>query len=81
MTNQDIAAGTPLELPLGRSPRGASRVGKPAADAPVHGERRSEADLLRSYPSLRAGDLANAWAYARAHRDEIERQIGEDEAA
>src|SRR3970040_1336467 len=31
----------------------------------------SEADLLRSYPSLRAEDLANAWAYVRAHRDEI----------
>ena len=27
----------------------------------------SEADLLRSYPVLRAEDLANAWAYARAH--------------
>jgi uncharacterized protein (DUF433 family) len=41
----------------------------------------SEADLLRSYPSLRAEDLANAWAYARAHRDEIERQILDNEAA
>jgi len=27
----------------------------------------SEADLLRNYPSLRAEDLASAWAYARAH--------------
>ncbi len=35
----------------------------------------SEADLLRAYPTLRAEDLANAWAYARVHRDEIERQI------
>ncbi|KPV53304.1 hypothetical protein SE17_10440 [Kouleothrix aurantiaca] len=41
----------------------------------------SEADLLRNYPSLRAEDLANAWAYARAHRDEIEQQIVENEAA
>ena len=41
----------------------------------------SEADLLRSYPSLRAEDLANAWAYVRVHRDEIERQIGENEEA
>lgn len=41
----------------------------------------SEADLLRSYPSLRAEDLANAWAYAREHPDEIERQIQENEAA
>jgi len=41
----------------------------------------SEADLLQSYPTLRAEDLANAWAYFRAHRDEIERQISENEAA
>ncbi len=41
----------------------------------------SEADLLRSYPTLRAEDLVNAWAYFRAHRDEIERQIREHEAA
>src|SRR5947208_14154736 len=32
----------------------------------------SEADLLRSYPMLRAEDLSNAWAYARAHQEEIE---------
>jgi len=41
----------------------------------------SEADLLRAYPTLRAEDLASAWAYFRAHRDEIERQIEENEAA
>ena len=41
----------------------------------------SEADLLRSYPSLRAEDLANAWAYVRSHREEIEREIVENEAA
>lgn len=41
----------------------------------------SEADLLRSYPSLRAEDLANVWAYERAHREEIERQIVENESA
>ncbi len=41
----------------------------------------SEADLLRSYPTLRAEDLANAWAYARLHRDEIEQQIEENEMA
>ncbi|MFN3407588.1 MAG: DUF433 domain-containing protein [Limisphaerales bacterium] len=40
----------------------------------------SEADLLRSYPTLRAEDLANAWAYVRSHRDEITRQIQENEA-
>lgn len=41
----------------------------------------SEADLLRSYPSLRAEDLANAWGYVRSHRDEIDRQIMENEDA
>ena len=41
----------------------------------------SEADLLRSYPTLRAEDLANAWAYSRAHKDEIEAQIRLNEAA
>jgi uncharacterized protein (DUF433 family) len=41
----------------------------------------SEADLLRAYPMLRVEDLANAWAYHRAHRDEIERQIQENEDA
>lgn len=41
----------------------------------------SEADLLRSYPTLRAEDLAHAWAYVSAHRDEIEQQIHENEAA
>lgn len=40
-----------------------------------------EADLLRAYPTLRAEDLANAWAYFRAHTDEIEQQIRENEAA
>lgn len=41
----------------------------------------SEAELLRSYPSLRAEDLANAWAYVRSHRDEVDRQIRENEEA
>lgn len=41
----------------------------------------SEADLFRSCPTLRAEDLANAWAYARAHREEIEQQIRENESA
>ncbi len=40
-----------------------------------------EAELLRSYPSLRAEDLANAWAYYRGHRDEIDQQIRENEEA
>jgi uncharacterized protein (DUF433 family) len=41
----------------------------------------TEAELLRSYPTLRAEDLTNAWAYARAHYDEIEQHILENEAA
>jgi len=40
----------------------------------------SEAELLRSYPTLRAQDLANAWAFVRSHRDEITRQIEANEA-
>ena len=39
----------------------------------------SEADLLRDYPSLRAEDLVNAWAYVRSHRAEIDQQIAENE--
>jgi uncharacterized protein (DUF433 family) len=41
----------------------------------------TEAELLRAYPSLQAEDLASAWAYHRDHRDEIERQIQDNEAA
>ena len=41
----------------------------------------SEADLLSAYPSLRAEDLTNAWAYFRANKDEIEQQIVENETA
>jgi uncharacterized protein (DUF433 family) len=41
----------------------------------------SEADLLQCYPTLRAEDLTNAWAYYRAHRDEIEQQIRSHEDA
>jgi len=41
----------------------------------------SEAALLQAYPSLRAEDLANAWAYHRSHKKEIETQIKENEEA
>ena len=41
----------------------------------------SEADLLRSYSTLRADDLANAWAYVRSHRDEIDEQVRANEEA
>jgi uncharacterized protein (DUF433 family) len=36
---------------------------------------RSEADLLADYPSLTAEDLANAWNYARSHREEMDSEI------
>ena len=41
----------------------------------------SEAELLSSYPTLRADDLANAWAFARAHATEIDEQIAANESA
>jgi len=41
----------------------------------------SEADLLRSYPSLHAEDLVHAWSYYQSHREEIDEQIRENEAA
>jgi hypothetical protein len=39
-----------------------------------------EADLLTSYPTLSATNLANAWAYAAAFPDEIEAEIAENNA-
>jgi len=41
----------------------------------------SEAAILENFPSLRAADLVNAWAYADAHIDEIEKSIRENEGA
>ena len=41
----------------------------------------SDAELLRSYRQLSAEDLANAWAYVRAHRDQIDAQILDNESA
>jgi uncharacterized protein (DUF433 family) len=41
----------------------------------------SDAQILSSYPSLHAEDLASAWGYARVHREEIERQISDNEAS
>ena len=40
----------------------------------------SEADLLRSYPTLRRGP-GYAWAYVRLHREEIDEQIRTNEEA
>lgn len=41
----------------------------------------SEAEILQAYPTLRAQDLVEAWAYWHAHPNEIERQIQANEAA
>lgn len=41
----------------------------------------SESDILRAYPSLRAEDLMNAWAYYDSHKAEIDRQILANEDA
>jgi uncharacterized protein (DUF433 family) len=40
-----------------------------------------EAEILQAYPQLRAEDLANAWPYVRSHRDEIDDEIQQNEAA
>jgi uncharacterized protein (DUF433 family) len=41
----------------------------------------NESELLSIYPSLRAEDLVNAWAYYRSHQKEIDRQIVQNENA
>jgi uncharacterized protein (DUF433 family) len=41
----------------------------------------TEAELLRWYPTLHAEGLAAAWAYARAYRREMNREIRENETA
>ena len=41
----------------------------------------TEARMLENFPTLRAADLVNAWAYAEAHVDEIEQAIRANEAA
>jgi uncharacterized protein (DUF433 family) len=41
----------------------------------------SDGDILKGYPTLCAQDLANAWAYEQSHREEIDRQIAENEGA
>ena len=40
-----------------------------------------EADLLRTYPTLTAEDLVNAWSYYQSHTAEIEQQIVDNELA
>jgi uncharacterized protein (DUF433 family) len=40
----------------------------------------SETHLLESFPALRMEDLQNAWAYYRANKEEIEREMLENES-
>jgi uncharacterized protein (DUF433 family) len=44
-------------------------------------EAQSDAIILTAYPQLRAEDIANAWAYYHAHREEIDHAISENEKA
>lgn len=41
----------------------------------------TDAELLTSYPTITATDLANAWAYAESHSNEIELAIERNEVA
>lgn len=41
----------------------------------------SDAQILNDFPTLRAGDLVNAWAYAQSNSVEIETAIRENEEA
>jgi uncharacterized protein (DUF433 family) len=50
----------------------------------LEGYRRlgwSEARILENYPTLTAADLVNAWAYADAHSEEIDKAIQANEEA
>ena len=50
----------------------------------LEGYRRAgwnEATILTNYPTLRAADLVHAWAYADAHREEVDEAIRRNEAA
>ena len=40
---------------------------------------KSDADLLRDYPSLTPADLEAVWEYAAANSEEIDRAIAENE--
>lgn len=41
----------------------------------------NEATILENFPSLRAADLVNAWAYADSHTEEINIAIRKNEEA
>jgi uncharacterized protein (DUF433 family) len=41
----------------------------------------TEAKILANYPTLRAANLVDAWAYVDTHRQEIDEAIRQNEAA
>jgi uncharacterized protein (DUF433 family) len=41
----------------------------------------SEAEIIAAFPTLQPEDLRHAWVYVWTHRDEINRDIDENEAA
>jgi uncharacterized protein (DUF433 family) len=50
----------------------------------LEGYRRlgwTEAKLLASYPTLRPEDLVHAWAYVDVHRQKIDEEIRQNDAA
>lgn len=50
----------------------------------LEGYRRlgwDEEQILSNYPTLRASDLLNAWAYVRRHRTEIQDALAMNESA
>ncbi len=50
----------------------------------IEGYRRlgwGDAEILKNYPTLSAADLAHAWTYVEAHREEIDEVLREHEAA
>ncbi|BAY92933.1 MULTISPECIES: DUF433 domain-containing protein [unclassified Tolypothrix] len=75
-------------LGIEKTPRvcgGEARIAKTRIPVWVLVEARhlgySDADLLSSYPTITATDLANAWAYAETHSDEIDLAIERNEVA
>ncbi|MCQ3938169.1 MAG: hypothetical protein DPW18_14130 [Chloroflexi bacterium] len=40
----------------------------------------TDAAILENFPSLRAADLVNAWAYADAHQEEMDNAIQKNQA-
>lgn len=38
----------------------------------------SDLDLLENYPSITQADLENVWAFVEGHREQIEREIQEN---